>query len=349
MARECGDCGESFGTLSALRLHDCPADEDADGDDWEREVEEHMAEIRRREREGDRMAERAASSEFTEALDAAGADDTGAVHRALAQYERHLATEWAKSDDSDDRCYWGFHRVFFGPAVDALETAVLAEGWPYLIDVLEAYWSENSFDFDAYPEHEAFGGDETDDYEDFPHISHVLTTVTGKQMVRTRRSDGVAAIPVDALDYQLRFHRHPGDESPWIDSMSYGWGIGHPDHPTGETIETLVDGAYEIWASTAIEHGMHADQHATADLLVDLFEQDIVSDPALLLSFLGSIERGYYPDSSDYWDWETLYPEFDEAGFDWGADVRDRLRIVVEDCGLAKQLPDEWTFADIVL
>lgn len=104
--------------------------------------------------------------------------------------------------------------MFFGSAVDGLETAVLAEGWPYLLDVLEAYWSENSFDFGTYPEHEPFGGDETDDYEQFLHVSHVLTTVTGKQMVRTRRSNGIAAIPADALDYQLRFHRHPGDESP---------------------------------------------------------------------------------------------------------------------------------------
>jgi hypothetical protein len=43
------------------------------------------------------------------------------------------------------------------------------------------------------------------------------------------------------------------------------------------------------------------------------------------------------------------YEEFDEAGFDWNPGVRDRLRIVVEDCGLAQQLPDQWTFADIVL
>jgi hypothetical protein len=69
----------------------------------------------------------------------------------------------------------------------------------------------------------------------------------------------------------------------------------------------------------------------------------------LLLSSLGSIERGYYPDSSDCWDWETLYPEFGETGFDWAPDIRDRLRAVVENCGLAQQLPDEWTFADIVL
>ena len=147
----------------------------------------------------------------------------------------------------------------------------------------------------------------------------------------------------------LLFHRHPGDESPWIDSMSYGWGIGHPDHPVGENIETLVEGEYDIWASTAIEHAMYADQHAAASLLEDSFEADIVSDPALIIHSLGSIERGRYPDSSEHWDWGALYPEFDDEGVDWDPDVRDRLRAVVEDCGLARELPDDWTFADIVI
>ncbi|MFT4921266.1 MAG: hypothetical protein ACI8XM_000462 [Haloarculaceae archaeon] len=346
MPHTCEDCGETFDTLTRLRLHDCPGDEtdeDAVGRDW---LEESMADIRKQERAAETAAKRKASDDLTDALERAAEDDHAAVYQALAQYERHLSGEW---DNYEDGECWGFHRVFFGPAVDGLETAVLAEGWPYLLDVLDAYWPENSFDFDGYPEHEPFGGEQTDDYEEFPHISHVLTTVTGKQMVRTRRSDGVAAIPAGALEYQLQFHRHPGDESPWIDSMSYGWGIGHPDHSVRDNIETLVRGEYEIWTGTAVEHAMHADQHATADLLETLFERDIVSDPGLLLTSLGSIERGHYPDSSDYWDWETLYPEFDEAGFDWDPVVRDRLRTVVEDCGLARQLPDEWTFADIVV
>jgi len=152
----------------------------------------------------------------------------------------------------------------------------------------------------------------------------------------------------DGGDY-WGFHRHPGDTQPWIDSMSYGWGIGHPNHPFEEIIETVVDGEYEIWASTAIEHAMHADQHAATTLLEDLFAADLVSDPAQLLRIVGAIDRGYYPDSSDLWDWETLYPEYQADGFDWDPDVRDRLRAVVVDCGLARQLPDDWSFTDIVL
>lgn len=345
MTHTCEDCGETFETLSGLRIHDCPEDQAAIERERRKRDEEIDVRIRRLMREEDSAVRRRVSNDLTDALERASEGDHAAVHRALAQYERHLTEEWNNYEEGE---YWGFHRVFFGPTVEVLETAVLAEGWPYLLDVLEAYWPENSFDFETYPEHEAFGPDETDDVDQFPHVSHVLTTVTGKQMIRTRRSDGVAAIPVDVLEYQLRFHRHPGDENPWIDSMSYGWGIGHPNHPVGGTIKTLVDGEYEIWAGTAIEHAMHADQHATASLIEDLFEMDIVSDPVLILRSLGSIERGYYPDSSDHWDWGTLYPEFDESEFDWDPGVRDRLRTVVEGCGLTRQLPDEWTFADIV-
>ena len=346
MPHTCENCGETYDTLSRLRLHDCPEDQEAIEQEQQKQNEEFGAMIRQLTRNEDLAAKRRVSDDLTDALERASEGDHAAVYQALARYERDLSAEW---DNYDEGEYWGFHRVFFGPAVDGLDAAVQAEGWPFLLDVLDAYWPENTFDFETYPDREPLTVDETDVYEQFPHVSHVLTTVTGKQMVRTRRSDSVAAIPSAALEYQLQFHRHPGDESPWIDSMSYGWGIGHPDHPVGDTIETLVDGEYEIWASTAIEHAMHADQHATVDLVENLFESVGVSDPALILCSLGSIERGYYPDSSQHWDWETLYPEFENAGFSWDPDVRERLRTTVEECGLARNLPDEWTFADIVI
>jgi len=343
MPHTCDDCGEEFDTLSSLRLHDCPEDGSTAEED---RFEERSKEIRKQERETDRRVKRAASEDLTDAIEQARQGDEMAVYQTLAEYERRLSDEWAQEDGGD---YWGFHRVFFGPAVEGLETVVQREGWPWLLDVLDAYWPEATYDFDTYPEHEGFGGAERSDFEEYPHVSHVLVTVTGKQMVRTRRGDGVAAIPVDALDYLMLFHRHPGDTQPWIDSMSYGWGIGHPDHQFGDTIETVVDGEYDIWASTAIEHAMHADQHAAATLLEDLFAADVVSDPAQLLQIVGSIDRGYHPDTSEYWDWESLYPEFHENDFDWDPAVRDRLESVVVDCGLARQLSDDWEFTDIVL
>ncbi len=346
MGHTCEHCEETFETLSGLRLHDCPADESAFKRERKKRDEAIDDRIRRLLREENSAVKRRVSESLTDPLERAAEGDHAAVHQALAQYERSLSDEWNAYEGGE---YWGFHRVFFGPAVDGLDRAVVAEGWPFLLDVLEAYWPETELDFESYPDHEPFGPAETDAYEAFPHVSHVLTTVTGMQLVRTRRAAGVEAIPTDALEYQLRFHRHPGDESPWIDSMSYGWGIGHPEHPVAERIETLVEGEYEIWAGTALEHAMHADQHATADLIERLFDRDLVSDPALILHSLCSIERGYHPDASSHWNWAVLYPEFTDANFDWDPDVRERLRAVVEDSELIHQLPADWTFDDIVL
>jgi hypothetical protein len=131
--------------------------------------------------------------------------------------------------------------------------------------------------------------------------------------------------------------------------MSYGWGIGHPNHPFEENIKAIEAGEYNIWVGTAIEHAMHADQHAATTLLEEFFEADLVSDPAQLLQAIGGIDRQYPPDTSDHWDWETLSPEFYEDGFDWDPTVRDRLRTLVVDCGLARQLSADWEFTDIVL
>ncbi|MFC6721565.1 hypothetical protein [Halobacteriaceae bacterium SHR40] len=343
MPHTCDDCSEEFETLTRLRLHDCPAEESTAHEDA---FEDRRAEIEKREREAERRVKRAASDDLTDGIEKARQGEEMGVYQTLAQYERHLSEEWGKAEDGD---YWGFHRVFFRPAVEGVELIVQREGWSFLLDILDAYWPAVTYDFDTYSEHESFGQAERGDFEEYPHVSHVLAAVTGKQLVRTRRADGVAAVPAEALDYLLLFHRHPGDTQPWIDSMSYGWGIGHPDHSFEDTIETVVDGEYDIWAGTAIEHAMHADQHAATRILEELFAADLVSDPAQLLHCVGKIDRGYYPDSSDHWDWETLYPEFHADGFDWNPGVRDRLRAVVVDCGLAQQLPDDWEFTDIIL
>ena len=343
MPHTCDDCETEFETLSGLRLHDCSADESTASDAL---FEDEREEIERQERQTERRVKRAAGEELTTAIEDAQQGDEMAVYQALAAYEQRLSDEWAKGEDGD---YWGFHRVFFGTAVEGFNTVVQREGWPFLLDTLDAYWPEATYDVDTYPKHESFGGAERGEFEEYPHVSHVLVAVTGMQLVRTRRADGVAAIPVDALDYLLPFHRHPGDTQPWIDSMSYGRGIGHPDHPFEETIRTVVDGEYEIWASTAIEHAMHADQHAATTLLEELFAAGIVSDPAQLLHIVGRIDQGYDPDTSDHWDWETLSPEFHADGFEWDTDVRDRLRTLVVDCGLAQRLPADWEFTDIVL
>ncbi|MFT4920945.1 MAG: putative nucleic acid-binding Zn-ribbon protein, partial [Haloarculaceae archaeon] len=114
MPHECDACGETFDTLSRLRLHDCPDDEPARSDE---RFEERRADIRKQRRETARRVKRNASDELTDAIDQAQQGEEMAVYQALAQYERQLSEEWAKGEDGE---YWGFHRVFHGPVVESL-------------------------------------------------------------------------------------------------------------------------------------------------------------------------------------------------------------------------------------
>ena len=117
----------------------------------------------------------------------------------------------------------------------------------------------------------------------------------------------------------------------------------------GAVASPVANGQYDIWFGGAVEHAMHVDQLATVNLLEEAFAAGIVSDPATALRGLASIERGEYPDASDHWDWTAVYPELDDAGFDWEAGVRTRLRELVVDCALAAELPSEWTLEDLVI
>lgn len=343
MTRECEDCGETFETLSALRLHECSADESDEASAWEAAFEEGAAERSKQRRVEEREVRRNASAELKDALDRAAEGDPGAVHQVLAHYDRELAGEW----EDEDGNYWALHRVFHEPVATALLESTRQEGWSYLCDVLEAYWPETTLDFDGYADLPRRGYEERhDDWEVYPHVSHVITNAAGRHLVQTRRTEGVQAIPVDVLDYMLLFHRHPGDEGAWVESMTYGWAIGHPDHPAVDSLVALVEGEYDIWVGAAVEHAFHADQHAAIDLLETVFERVDVSDPALLFRCCASIEKRRYPTEPQFIDWEEVYPEFASDGFDWDPDVRERVRTLVDQSGILAHR-EEWSFEDL--
>lgn len=349
MGHTCEECGTTFETLSSLRLHDCPAAEPAgDGQaEHDHELDDDIAanleRIRELEQAAKRQAEQRSSTELTDALAQAQAGEPAATHQLLAYYERHLADEWNREDDD---CYGGFHQRYYEPATAAIDAVVQAAGWPFLADLLEAYWPEVAIDLQQYVAVPEAGG-EAAYWEDYPHVSHVLTNVTGRYVIRTRLTEGVAAIPSTALDYLCQFHPNPDDEGAWIDSMPYGWGIDHPEHPFAETIVALLHGDHEIWVGGAFEHAVHADQHAATALLERVLQDDLVDEPALLFSPLSRIEQGAYPYEPQYWDWETVYPTLATDDFEWDPAVKTRLRSLVETTDVAEDLPAEWTFADL--
>lgn len=345
MTHTCEDCGEEFETLSGLRLHDCPAEEDESQSGFLDAIERSMAERSEKRRQRDREVVQAAPAELTDPLDRALEGEHDALYDFLAVYERELAGEYGDEDGD----YWSLQRGFYAPATSALESAVESEGWPFLLEILDAYWPETELDFSGYEEYSRYDDYQTRyaDREVFPHVDHVLTNATGRWLIRTRRADGVEAIPEDALAYMALFHCHPGDGGAWVDSIPYGWGIGHPDHSVVETVAGAVEGAFDVWAGAVVEHAFHADQGAAIGLLETVFSEVEVSDPAMLFRGIANIDQGCYPSEPKHVDWETLYPEFETKGFDFDPDVRERIRDLVEDAGVFGRRHGDWTFADL--
>ena len=341
MTRTCGRCGERFETLSRLRLHDCPAEHSDDEDDTlsvgNKSAEQYERQSRKRRSSRTKRARRAIGTSFETALEAAEAGDSQTVYRMLAQYEQHLEN----AVDDRDR-YWKLHDGLFEPIADVLESITIEEGWPYLLDIVDAYWPEVQLSLDRYAD-PTFERYYTDDRW-YSHVSHVLTAGTGRLVVRTRLDEGVEAIPATALEFLFLHHEFSG-EGPWVESMPYGWGIGHPSHPFEEHLRTVVAGGYEVWAGSVIGHALHADPHAATDLLEEVFDTEPPDDPAMLLTEAGRIDRGVYPAEPRYWDWESVYPEF--TSFEWDPTVERRLRDLVVESGIDHYLPDGWDLRDV--
>lgn len=144
-------------------------------------------------------------------------------------------------------------------------------GWPILLDPVEAY----------DPQAQA----------DIPIGSPPLTNAVARSVIRTRLTDGVDAIPADALAYLAAIPRCDTEsmEMTWEESIHYGWGIGHPNHPVGDTIRDLVS-VDEIWASATAHRALYADQHAATDLFIDILNLTPDGDKPLVVDRLSHLE-----------------------------------------------------------
>jgi predicted nucleic acid-binding Zn-ribbon protein len=327
MPHECDACGETFTTLSRLRLHDCPAEAsesrdplssfDAFLDSISDALEANMQQnVQDREKRG----LEAASETLKTALEATAQGDADAAFRMVAHYERELREHY-EAEDYDT--YRGILWAFYEPAAEALDKITLREGWLFLTDLVDAYPRESS--------------------ADEPLVSPVIENAVGRYVIRTRLRDGVASIPVEALAYLGSFWESTGNTS-GEESFTYGWGIGHPDH---SVLDHLHDTVTEelFWVRGVLPHTFYADQYAAADLLTALITADRIDyeDRYMLASILADLEHDSAPQIPRYWDVR------EEVGyrFEWDESVRTRLREVIEDEGFHQRLPESWTFSDM--
>ena len=261
--------------------------------------------------------------------------DITALTQAVAMYETRL--ESAHEADESDR-YRGISRAYRERLITTLDDATQNEGWEFLADFLDAYHPETA--------------------DEFPHVTTILQNVTGRYLIRTRLSDGVAAIPVEALGYfSSILDQVEGEGYDYIlEGMHpYGWGIGHPDHSVADDIHQHA--STDIFVVNAmLEHAFYADQHLAMDLLERIADDDSIqeriahlrghiSETRCLLAAPAGAVNDFSPTIPRYWNWD----EEVDCECELADDVEQRIRNLVAEEGIDDDLPSDWVIEDLTL
>jgi predicted nucleic acid-binding Zn-ribbon protein len=317
MSHHCETCGETFETLTRLRLHDCEAElgrtqtqtSATDSTDTGRDSHD----LDTRSFTGHHLASSALDTHIRGALEA---DSTDAM-LMLARFERELRD--LRATDTAD--YRTLADEYDKPVAVALDRVTATDGWSFLSEIVTAYPIENT---------------------DVPLVSSVIINAVARALIRTRLAESVAAIPPTALAY---LHSVAGNQdiqaSAWEDAMTYGWGLGHPVHDTSDGIQTSLR-EDETWARSALEHAFYADQSAAADLLATILQEATDHEAIGIAAAVSDVERDSLRPTPRYWTRDDGRIEFE-----WDEAVRNQLRTTIEDRGLTEQLPPDWTFQDL--
>lgn len=327
MSHECEDCGQAFGTLSELRLHDCPVNESENNNEAT-----HNETVPAGTEAGSSAV---TIRELDDLLATIRDGGSGALYQAVAVYETQLAT--AQDSGESDR-YQALSRKYREPLITALDDATQSEGWGFLAEFIDAYHPATA--------------------DGFPHVTTILQNVTGRYLIRTRVLDGVEAIPVTAVAFfsAILEEVDKGGYGYITEGLHpFGWGIGHPKHPVAEEIQHHA--TTDIFVVTAmLEHAVYADQHLALDLLERMVHDDAIqyttphrtgqiSEVRHLLDAPAGAVSDFSPTIPRYWDWEAEL----NYQFELDADVEQRIREIVIGEGLDSDLPTDWELTDLTL
>lgn len=263
------------------------------------------------------------------ALNDATPEDPGSVRTAVSAYETAL--------DSGSNSYPGSRTLrwrYYRPLADLLDATARQQGWAVFESLLATYSPRDRFGV--------------------PACSHVLANGIGRFVIRTRLQEHVGAVPEAALRYLRAFSGSSDHPLARQEAWTYGWGIGHPDHPVADYLSEIVEDEPR-WVRSALEVAIYADQRAATDLLerlltddgiefaVELTPGETVSKERFLLECLVGSDNEFRPLVPRYWEW------WDEFGFafEWDPSVRSRLRTLVTNLDTGLDLPSEWTFQDL--
>lgn len=334
MSHQCEECEQEFGTLTRLRLHDCSTSSPTMSSN---NTPQHVDrdDTARRGRTGMRSAS-VEVDRLEESFDEIGSGSFDAINETIATYERELT---AASETGTTERYQGIRRTYEKRLITVLDDATMENGWPLLINVLDAY--------------RPLPG------EDFSHVTTVLQNVTGRQLIRTRLAAGIEAVPTASLEYleAVRNKVEPTDDIILEDLHPYGWGIGHSAVDVGENLHAHA--SKEIFSTGAmLEHAFYADQHNAVGVLERIIHDDSIRETIqhrlnetisearyLLDAPAGAASDQFWPSIPRYWDWQ------DELGFEFELDaaVERSIRDLVRDADVEGDLPRDWEITDLML
>jgi hypothetical protein len=307
--------------LSALRLHDCPGDETAadSGIDIDNMMSER-GEKRRQDRES--LAAEVVDEAFVELLETTlDDDDRNTAVKLLVNYEHELQDALGANDNGDSyrAVFWTYHE----PVINQIDSVCRTEGWPFVTDLMDAYDHREN--------------------EELSDGTAVVANLVARGLIRTRLTDGIDTVPVDAVDFLASIQNYDTEtfEIAAEESHHVGWAIGHPDIDVEERILDAVPDD-DIWAAAAAERALYADQTSVSlfgELIETADEIGFVLDR--LAHFEGEPDWSLFP---RYWD---IDDEFDrDFAVSFEPETERRLREAITARGYDSRLPDEWDFED---
>jgi len=324
MSHTCDDCEETFETLSALRLHDCASDTSTG--DLESETADWLTdrgEKRRQDRAS--LAAETVDEAFIELLETApNSTDRNTAVRLLADYEGELRDALDADDNGDS--YRAVFWTYYEPVVERIDNVCRTEGWPFVTEVMDAY------------DHRADG--------ELSDATAVVANLVARNLIRTRLTDGVDAVPAAAVDFLASIQEYDTKTFEIANEESYhlGWAVGHPEADVEGRIRDAVPDN-ETWAVAAAKRALYIDQ-TSVSLFCELLET--TAETGFILDTLAHFEGE--PDSLLFPRGWEITDEFDrDFAVSLEPQTERRLRETISECGYDSRLPDDWDFEDLEL
>jgi len=341
MSHECDDCGQEFDTLTRLRLHDCPPDKSPTTPDSEAtktsddttssSIPDSGIDREELERQHPEVV-----GDLPDLFDDAHNGDLAALSRALAEYKQ-LLDKVARGDaPGGTELHNDLQFAYYEPFADGLDTAAQRDGWDALLEFVDAY--------------------NTRDQDKFPEVGHVIANAIGRSAIRARQSDGIDAIPADALAYLGAIPDSVNNfHVAYEESYTYGWGIGHPNHSVGDRLVELGKDEHKF-VKISLNTAFYVDQHEAVDVLEQLVTDDDIDTTTDQLGRTVDLTEFYFRAVSDL-ETDKLVgphaPPYWEKGdelervLDVDPDVENKIRKLAYQTGVADGLSADWSLADL--